>query len=366
MLVLDVTLGCLDQASIDAMFTTASMHGITLRVCSSALPCLTGKALRDRHPALLASHGGGVVVFGLQPVLRYLSRVSGKTVPATTQIPGLRTPVKILSFAFREATRRAFPALFDDVLATLPLDVVVSEREEADYQFNAAMLVYSKLKSNPAFACKTPNETAKAICSALDMDSIAWLTSKVTVVPNMFYVNVNLNSALVAKSVMDAAAPAGRRLRAPWTDESRERVLVDFSSPNIAKEMHVGHLRSTIIGDTLARFMEFLGHEVLRTNHVGDWGTQFGMLLQFLKEEEDNTKVKTLEFLDTLNLTSLTVRDSSPPPSPTTTTMRAPTQIPRLVCFVDGFLSERKNKQQLWWGVFSRARSLLLAARFCL
>ena len=58
----------------------------------------------------------------------------------------------------------------------------------------------------------------------------------------------------------------------------KEKILVDFSSPNIAKELHVGHLRSTIIGDSICKVFEFLGHEVLRTNHVGDWGTQFGML----------------------------------------------------------------------------------------
>jgi arginyl-tRNA synthetase len=60
--------------------------------------------------------------------------------------------------------------------------------------------------------------------------------------------------------------------------QQKQKILIDFSSPNIAKELHVGHLRSTIIGDTACRIFEFLGHEVLRINHVGDWGTQFGML----------------------------------------------------------------------------------------
>ncbi len=63
-----------------------------------------------------------------------------------------------------------------------------------------------------------------------------------------------------------------------------KREIVDFSSPNIAKEMHVGHLRSTIIGDSIARILEFQGHDVLRLNHVGDWGTQFGMLIAYLRE----------------------------------------------------------------------------------
>ena len=66
------------------------------------------------------------------------------------------------------------------------------------------------------------------------------------------------------------------------------RIVVDFSSPNIAKEMHVGHLRSTIIGDSICRVLEFIGHDVLRINHVGDWGTQFGMVLRYLKDEIPN------------------------------------------------------------------------------
>ncbi len=65
----------------------------------------------------------------------------------------------------------------------------------------------------------------------------------------------------------------------------KKKVIIDYSSPNIAKDMHVGHLRSTIIGDTFGRILEFCGHEVERVNHVGDWGTQFGMLIAYLKDE---------------------------------------------------------------------------------
>lgn len=65
----------------------------------------------------------------------------------------------------------------------------------------------------------------------------------------------------------------------------KRKVIVDFSSPNVAKEMHVGHLRSTIIGDSISRLLEFLGHSVLRLNHVGDWGTQFGMLIAHLEDK---------------------------------------------------------------------------------
>lgn len=75
--------------------------------------------------------------------------------------------------------------------------------------------------------------------------------------------------------------------------ERKHRVLVDFSSPNIAKEMHVGHLRSTIIGESTCRLLEFLGHDVLRINHVGDWGTQFGMLIAHLQDMYPDFKYGT-------------------------------------------------------------------------
>ena len=66
--------------------------------------------------------------------------------------------------------------------------------------------------------------------------------------------------------------------------EHREKVIVDFSSPNIAKQMHVGHLRSTIIGDAISRILSFVGHDVVRDNHLGDWGTQFGLLIVGMRE----------------------------------------------------------------------------------
>ena len=74
---------------------------------------------------------------------------------------------------------------------------------------------------------------------------------------------------------------------------AKKRVIVDFSSPNIAKEMHVGHLRSTIIGDGICRLLEFLGHDVLRLNHIGDWGTQFGMLIAHLQDEFPNFQTES-------------------------------------------------------------------------
>ena len=71
----------------------------------------------------------------------------------------------------------------------------------------------------------------------------------------------------------------------PRKNSNKQKIVIDFSSPNIAKEMHVGHLRSTIIGDTLANVLTFAGHDVVRLNHIGDWGTQFGMLVEHLRDE---------------------------------------------------------------------------------
>lgn len=92
---------------------------------------------------------------------------------------------------------------------------------------------------------------------------------------------------------------AAPRDKFPAPEVQRQKVVVDFSSPNIAKSMHVGHLRSTIIGDAICRILTFLGHDVQRVNHVGDWGTQFGMLLAYLFREKpelrDAERLKSAE-----------------------------------------------------------------------
>ncbi|MBN3320632.1 SYRC protein, partial [Atractosteus spatula] len=95
------------------------------------------------------------------------------------------------------------------------------------------------------------------------------------------FINVHLKKNFVSKLLSDLLVNGVQ----PPSIEARKKVVVDFSSPNIAKEMHVGHLRSTIIGDSMCRLFEFLGHDVLRLNHVGDWGTQFGMLIAHLQDQ---------------------------------------------------------------------------------
>ena len=92
-------------------------------------------------------------------------------------------------------------------------------------------------------------------------------------------------------------ALADERLGVPQA-ESAQKIVIDYSHPNLAKEMHVGHLRTTIIGDAIARVLEFCGHEVIRHNHVGDWGTQFGMLIAYMDRLEAEGEDPSSELAD--------------------------------------------------------------------
>ena len=114
------------------------------------------------------------------------------------------------------------------------------------------------------------------------------------------FINLRLRTSYLGSQLQ--AIQTDPRLGIPTT-KNPQREIVDFSSPNIAKEMHVGHLRSTIIGDCIARILEFRGHEVLRLNHVGDWGTQFGMLISYLREvhPEALTTANALDIGDLVN-----------------------------------------------------------------
>jgi len=143
-----------------------------------------------------------------------------------------------------------------------------------DYQCNAALSL-AKKQGQP------PRDVAAAIIAALD---VADLCEPPTVAGPGF-INLTLQPAYVTGRLNAMLADLSRLGVARRSGAAAQKVIVDFSSPNIAKEMHVGHLRSTIIGDALCRMLEFLGHDVVRLNHVGDWGTQFGMLIQLLREE---------------------------------------------------------------------------------
>ncbi len=163
---------------------------------------------------------------------------------------------------------------------TLPADLqpniqVENARDKAhgDFASNIAMML-----AKPAGM--KPRDLAEKILAALPQDA---QISKAEIAGPGF-INFYQNHAALAQRLDAALGDA--KLGVP-TASPLQKIVVDLSSPNLAKEMHVGHLRSTIIGDAVARVLEFLGHDVIRQNHVGDWGTQFGMLLAFLEENPD-------------------------------------------------------------------------------
>ena len=169
-----------------------------------------------------------------------------------------------------EKTQSAFVAL------GLPADtnaaVTVSTRPEfGDYQINGAMAAAKLMKTNP-------RQLAEQLVQQLALEGIAEKTE----IAGPGFINVTLDKAWLAAQLQQAAADS--RLGVS-TNVAPQTVVVDYSAPNLAKEMHVGHLRSTIIGDAVVRTMEFWGDNVIRQNHMGDWGTQFGMLIAHLEDK---------------------------------------------------------------------------------
>ena len=160
---------------------------------------------------------------------------------------------------------------------------------------------------------RKPREVADAIVAAIDLTGIAARPE----IAGPGFVNVRLDDGYLARLVGEAAADHARLGIAPAT--RRDTVVVDYSGPNVAKEMHVGHLRSTVIGDALARTLAFEGHDVIRQNHVGDWGTQFGMLIELLIERAGRTPGRDPETLLgpgtdlTATYREATARDASDP-----------------------------------------------------
>ncbi|KAL1130407.1 hypothetical protein AAG570_013345 [Ranatra chinensis] len=176
-----------------------------------------------------------------------------------------------LSTIFEQAVALAFPDIVDILVPVAPS----SRPQFGDYQCNAAMPISNALKNRGIKI--DPMNVASKILEYLKTDNVV---EKVDVVAPGF-LNIWVSKAICKERIFDLILNG---IQPPPLDKVKT-VVVDFSSPNIAKEMHVGHLRSTIIGDSICRLLEFMGHDVLRINHVGDWGTQFGMLIAHLKEK---------------------------------------------------------------------------------
>jgi arginyl-tRNA synthetase len=159
----------------------------------------------------------------------------------------------------------------------VPIILVEASRPEfGDFQINGVMAAAKLLKTNP-------RELATKVIANLDLSGIA---DKLEIAGPGF-INISLDNKFLS-DFLSKLTP-GNKFGAT-TDES-QTIIVDLSAPNLAKEMHVGHLRSTVIGDSLARVFAYIGNNVIRQNHVGDWGTQFGMLIAYMQEK--NTAANT-------------------------------------------------------------------------
>jgi len=175
------------------------------------------------------------------------------------------------------------------IAAGAPADCEPQVRQSAkvqfgDYQANGVMAVAKKLGM-------APRQLAEQVLSHLSLDGIA---NKVEIAGPGF-INIFLAPEFLAAEVNQALKSG----RLGVTQPQPQTIVIDYSAPNVAKEMHVGHLRSTIIGDASVRTLEFLGHNVIRANHVGDWGTQFGMLIAYLElKQQENAGEMALADLE--------------------------------------------------------------------
>ncbi|MDG2221129.1 MAG: arginine--tRNA ligase [Rubripirellula sp.] len=154
-----------------------------------------------------------------------------------------------------------------------------ADPKHGDYQANCAMPLSKKLGSNP-------REVAQRIVDALKVDDLFEKPE----IAGPGFINLKLTDDFLLKTLRDMLGDV--RLSVPRV-ESEQTIIIDFSSPNVAKPMHVGHIRSTVIGDALSRTLQFIGHQVITDNHLGDWGTQFGIIIYGYKHFGDADVVMT-------------------------------------------------------------------------
>ncbi len=195
-----------------------------------------------------------------------------------------------IAYLTSQLDRAIIAALGAEYAGTDPQLVLSSNPKFGDYQANMAMGLAKQLG-------QPPRAFAQSIVDNLDVAEVC----EPPQIAGPGFINFIVKPSYLATQLQTMRA--NERLGVPVAAHP-QRVVVDFSSPNIAKEMHVGHLRSTILGDCIARVLEFRGHDVLRLNHVGDWGTQFGMLILYLRENYPQA-LTTADALDLGDLVEL-------------------------------------------------------------
>lgn len=185
----------------------------------------------------------------------------------------MQTLLKLFQDLFYQAIHEAYPQ--EQIHPDL-VEITQSTSEKfGHYQCNSAMKLAKTLQ-------QPPRAIAQAIMNHLQELPLCKEMVEKLEIAGPGFINITLSSVYLENRVNRMLHDAHFDLERPTENE---KIIIDFSSPNVAKEMHVGHLRSTIIGDSLARLFEFYGYDVLRLNHLGDWGTAFGMLIAYMKQE---------------------------------------------------------------------------------
>jgi arginyl-tRNA synthetase len=178
-------------------------------------------------------------------------------------------PQEVLAERVRMALAAAFGAEYADA------DPVIRPSAFADYQANVALPLARRLG-------RAPRDVAAEIARHLDLEDVC----RDVDVSGPGFINFTLRDKWIARQAVGLLEDP--RLGVPVADPAQS-VVVDYSSPNVSKEMHVGHLRTTVVGDAIVRILAYLGHDVIRANHLGDWGTQFGLLIEHLLDVGEDT-----------------------------------------------------------------------------
>ncbi|XAS66612.1 arginine--tRNA ligase [Micrococcaceae bacterium Sec5.7] len=196
----------------------------------------------------------------------------------------MNNPAQIVVPRVQAAIAQAFG---EDFRST---DPVIRPSQFADIQINAAMALAKKVGL-------PPRDTAAKIVETLELDGICTAVE----ISGPGFINLTFDGTWIEEllnaepTVAGSAAASASAAAGGAPEATAQRVVVDYSSPNVAKEMHVGHLRTTVVGDSLVRVLEALGHTVIRQNHIGDWGTPFGMLIEhWLEVGEDSPEAELL------------------------------------------------------------------------
>jgi arginyl-tRNA synthetase len=174
--------------------------------------------------------------------------------------------------------------VFAEIAGREDVDPVVRPSDRADAQVNGALPLAKQIGSNPREIAQRVVDSGvlKGVCSTVEIAGPG-------------FINLTFDDAFLAEQLEQVAVDT--RLGVPEASPKR-RVVVDYSAPNVAKEMHVGHVRSTVIGDSLVRLFTFLGHDVIRENHIGDWGRPFGMLIEHMLDVGEEAFVEGMRQRD--------------------------------------------------------------------